>query len=191
MMRKCWCARCGQAFTIARDIVETKIKCGACGYIQPIPEPGDYPLASGPDEASFPPASGPRFPGAAEVKTDRVPRWLRGLAGERSRIQGLCVCLLVISAADLLMTYTLLRKNPSFYESNPIAGWVFSRWNVAGLVLFKFSLIALAIALGEVIERHRPRWGKAVLLVGCLVASYAFIHGFRLYLGHGLLPIGE
>jgi hypothetical protein len=96
-----------------------------------------------------------------------------------------------LSAADLFMTFLLLRTSPTFYESNPVAQWVFQRWNIAGMVLFKFSVIGFVIVLGELIERRRPRWGKAVLLVGCVATAYAFAHGLRLYLGFGGGPAFE
>jgi hypothetical protein len=81
------------------------------------------------------------------------------------------------------MTASLLHAHPAFYESNPLAHWFFARWNLAGMVLFKFSLVAGVIALSELIERRRPGWGKLILWLGCLGALYAFAKGFRLYLG--------
>ena len=57
------------------------------------------------------------------------------------------------------------------------------RWNIAGMVVFKFASIGTAIAIGEFVERRRPGWGKFVLLVGCAAAAAAFWHGLRLYLG--------
>jgi hypothetical protein len=104
---------------------------------------------------------------------------------EPSRVQGLAGLLVILSGADLFMTYALLRTSPRFFESNPLAQWFFVRWNMAGMVAFKFSIIAGVIALAEVIERRRPGRGKFVLLVGCLGAVYAVIVGLRLYLGHG------
>jgi hypothetical protein len=204
-MRKCWCARCGQTLTVASDLVETRIKCEACHYIQPIPESDDYSLDGQPvesesstyalgrvsDQASSP-AVRP-LPDAAlpEVEKARRLRWHGDFHDGASHVQGLSVGLLLISAADLLMTFTLLQKSPAFYESNPIAQWVFVRWNMAGMVMFKFSLIAFVIVLGEIIERRRPRLGKAVLLLGCLATAYAFVHGFRLYMGHTEAPPGD
>jgi hypothetical protein len=62
---------------------------------------------------------------------------------------------------------------------------------MAGMTLFKFGAIALAITLGEVIERRRPGWGQAVLLIGCAATAAVVWHGMRLYMGHGLVPIAE
>lgn len=89
-----------------------------------------------------------------------------------------------LSAADLFMTYRLLWKS-RFYESNPIAQFFFSRWNIAGLTLFKFGLVIFIIVLAEIIERHRPRVGQAILILGCAAATAAAIHGYRLEAEHG------
>jgi hypothetical protein len=81
------------------------------------------------------------------------------------------------------MTFALLRANPAAFESNPVARWFFARWNMVGMVLFKFSVIGCVIALSEFIERRRPGWGRFVLLVGCVGAGYAVYQGLSLYMG--------
>ena len=97
----------------------------------------------------------------------------------------------MLSITDLFVTFTLLRTSHRFYESNPIAMWIFQRWNIAGMTIFKFGAIALAITLGELIERRRPGWGKAVLLIGCAAAAAVVWHGLRLYLGFEPMPMVE
>ena len=99
--------------------------------------------------------------------------------------------LLSLSLTDLFVTFTLLRTSPRFYESNPVALWIFQRWNIAGMTIFKLSAIALAIALSELVERRRPGWGKFVLLVGCAATAAVIWHGLRLYLGFEPMPIAE
>ena len=73
--------------------------------------------------------------------------------------------LIALSAADVLVTYILLRRGPAFYESNPVAHWFFLRWNIAGMAVFKFSAMGLVIVIGEIVERHRPGWGRVLLLI--------------------------
>jgi hypothetical protein len=104
-------------------------------------------------------------------------------------VQGLGTSLIVLSAADLLMTFTLLRKSPLFFESNPFAQWFFVRWNMAGMVFFKFSIIGGVILASEIIERQRPGWGRFVLFIGCVGAAYAIFQGVRLHMGHGMVPL--
>ncbi len=96
------------------------------------------------------------------------------------------VLFVLLSCADLFMTYRLLWQG-HFYESNPIAQFFFARWNIAGLTLFKFGLVIFIILLAEIIERHRPRIGQAILFLGCAAAAAVTFHGFRLQLEHGAL----
>ena len=88
------------------------------------------------------------------------------------------------------MTFTLLRTSHVYYESNPVAGWFFARWNMTGMVVFKFAAIATAIATGEIIEGRRPGMGKLVLVVGCMAAAAVVWHSLRLYMGVSGLPSG-
>lgn len=117
------------------------------------------------------------------------PGWLRSVVFAPGLLQGPSCLLVILSAADLFMTYALLRASPTVYESNPLAQWCFARWNMAGMVGYKFGLIAGVIVLAEIIERHRPRWGKSILHLGSAGAAYAFVYGVRVLLGFsGHLP---
>ena len=68
---------------------------------------------------------------------------------------------------------------------------VLRAWNIAGMVLFKFSIIAAVIVVSEFIERHRRGYGRFVLLIGCLGTAYAVYTGFNLYMGHEVPIQGE
>lgn len=202
MNMRFWCARCGRSYDVPRRLAGRRVRCRACGHVQAIPEPvgpapveavrapSTYALAR---EGPAAPAPAPPRPPAPEShprpRRLRTPSWrehLGEVTGEAGRLQGLSLVLLALSATDLFVTFALLRTSPRFYESNPVALWVFSRWNMAGMTFFKFGAVAVAIALGEVIERRRPGWGKAVLLVGCVATAAVVWHGLRLYMGHGL-----
>ena len=118
-------------------------------------------------------------------RTDHVPHGfehVRPWIFETSQVQGIGAWLVALSAADLLMTFVLLRKSPAYFEANPIAQWFFAKWNITGMVFFKFSMIAGVILLSEIIERNRPGWGRFVLWVGCIGAAYAVFTGGRLYM---------
>ena len=105
--------------------------------------------------------------------------------GPRSLLPWESLILIIVSIGDLLMTYTLLWWSGRFYESNPIADWVLNRWDITGLTLFKFGLVAFIILACETIERHRPRVGRAVLILGILGTLYGIVVGYRLFLEHG------
>lgn len=107
----------------------------------------------------------------------------RRVVSESSRVQGVAVVFLALSAADLFLTFALLQNHPRFVEANPVARWILERWNVAGMVVFKFGLVGFVITLGEVIERRRPGLGRLVLLLGCCVTAFAARRGLGLLLG--------
>jgi Domain of unknown function (DUF5658) len=93
--------------------------------------------------------------------------------------------LIVLSLADLLVTYTLLRRGPAFYESNPVAQWFFARWNIAGMALFKLGTMGFVIVIAEIVERRRQAWGRGLLLASCLATAAVAAYGLRVLLGHG------
>jgi Domain of unknown function (DUF5658) len=107
------------------------------------------------------------------------------LIGQASLVEYESLGLIALSAADVLVTYVLLRRGPAFYESNPVAHWFFSRWNIAGMAVFKFSAMGLVIMIAEIVERHRPGWGRMLLLVSCLATAAVVWYGLRLVLGYG------
>jgi len=182
-----WCPRCGRRYEARPDQIGRRARCSACGMVQKVPEPID-PL-DGPGAYSVAPAD-PLPPPLPQSERNRKregpatdPRRLDPAGG--FRVEGLAVLLLVLSLADLFLTYALLRTSPRFFESNPVAAWVFHRWNIAGMAIFKLAVIGFAIAVAEYIERRRPGAGKLVLAIGCLAAAAVLWHGVRLYLGAG------
>ncbi len=112
-------------------------------------------------------------------------RLVRASAGESSVLGHASLGLILLSAADLLVTHALLRRGPSFYEANPVAQWFFLRWNIAGMTIFKFSAMSLAIVIGEFVERRRPGWGRGILVVSCFATAYVVWRGLKLLLGYG------
>ncbi|HQR41903.1 MAG TPA: DUF5658 family protein [Gemmatales bacterium] len=114
---------------------------------------------------------------------DSWPGWLRPFAAETSRLQGWIILLVLVSMADLIVTYFLLSLNADFYESNPIANWFFKHWNIAGMTFFKFAVVMFVIIVAEVAERQRPGFGKFVLIFGVLVTAAVVTYSVRLYMG--------
>lgn len=116
--------------------------------------------------------------------TEPKTSWYRAYAMENSRLQGWIVALVLVSMADLIMTYFLLSLDANFYESNPIANWFFTKWNIAGMTFFKFAVVAFVIVIAEFVERRRPGYGKFVLLVGIVVTAYVVYYSYNLYQHH-------
>ncbi|QDV37109.1 DUF5658 family protein [Tautonia plasticadhaerens] len=90
--------------------------------------------------------------------------------------------LLLVSILDILLTTALLHRGPQFVESNPIAAWFYMRFNIAGLVAYKFGLIAAVVVIAELVERIKPGRGKFVLRVGILAASGVVVYSVFLHL---------
>jgi hypothetical protein len=119
-----------------------------------------------------------------QVRVGAYPAGSRrfGYALDRSRVEALSLCLIVLSLLDLLVTYVLLYNFfPEVYEANPVAQWFFLRWNILGMTLFKFSLVASVIVMGEVIERHRRGLGQIIMIFACVAASAVVFQGLHIY----------
>jgi hypothetical protein len=194
------CARCGRIFTIAEQLGGRKIRCQSCRQVQRIPifptTPIDEQTAAYPLARELPKATStttPQLGGLAQQspfaisRQSRRTRWhraVRATVGEASLLEFESLALITLSVADVLVTYALLRRGPAFYESNPVAQWFFLRWNIAGMAVLKFSAMGLVIVIGEIVERHRPGWGRVLLLVSCLVTAAVVWYGLRLLFGH-------
>jgi hypothetical protein len=92
--------------------------------------------------------------------------------------------LLLVSILDILLTTALLHRGPQFVESNPLAAWFFRRYNVAGLVLYKFVLISAVVVIAELVERIKPGRGRFVLRIGIIAATAVVIYSIMLHLRH-------
>jgi hypothetical protein len=189
------CSACFREYRAPRAYVGKRARCRACGNVQRIADPdvsstspSAYALEP---ELVLPPSTPPSHPKPPLWRKKRKLGWPEfievGLFHD-SQVQGFACGLVALSAADLFMTFTLLRTSPAFFESNPVAHWFFARWNITGMVAFKFSVIAGVIALSEFIERRRPGWGRFVLLIGCVGAAYAVYKGFNLYMSYEGAP---
>ncbi|MBU0616708.1 MAG: hypothetical protein KKI02_03225 [Planctomycetes bacterium] len=97
------------------------------------------------------------------------------------------VWFIFLAALDIMLTYLILHpvlfpRDVTMTESrgaeeNVVAGWVIERWDVPGMVVFKFVLVAVVVVLCEVIGRHRDatgrriaEWAVAVTVIPVLVA---------------------
>lgn len=108
---------------------------------------------------------------------------------ETSRLQWLILLFLLVSIADLVMTYWLLSYSPNFYESNPVANWFFKNWNMAGMTFFKFGVVAFVVVISEFVERRRVGSGKFVLILGIVVTAAVVAYSVRLFMGYHEQPL--
>ncbi|MEW4567140.1 DUF5658 family protein [Tautonia sp. JC769] len=92
--------------------------------------------------------------------------------------------LILLSVLDVFLTWALLARGPQFIESNPVAAWVFHRYNIKGLVAYKFLLIAGVVVIAEGVEYARAGRGKLVLRIGIIAAAAVVIYSGMLNLRH-------
>jgi hypothetical protein len=58
------------------------------------------------------------------------------------------------------------------------------RWNIAGMVGFKFLAISIAIVACEVVERRRPGVGRRILTLGIVAACGVVAYSVVLFIRH-------
>lgn len=97
-----------------------------------------------------------------------------------------------LSALDLMLTWVILHLGGR--EVNVLADWVIARFNLPGLVAFKFLLVVLVVILCELVGRRRPgtgrrlaRWAVVLSAVPVLVAA-AHLLGLLLRGPHNAFP---
>lgn len=91
------------------------------------------------------------------------PRW-------SVRYPNAYVWFVFLAALDTMLTYLILHpvlfaRDATMTESrgaeeNVFAGWIIERWDVPGMVVFKFALVVVVVVLCEVIGRHRDATGR-------------------------------
>lgn len=77
---------------------------------------------------------------------------------------------LVLSAMDLLLTSVILHLGGR--EVNIIANQVLYNWDLAGLTVYKFLIVALVVVLCEAIGRLEPLTGRRVAACAILITLF-------------------
>jgi len=63
-----------------------------------------------------------------------------------------------VSSLDVILTTVLLHFGAE--EVNLIANWVLGRYDIAGLVVFKFVLVSLVLSICEYVGHRRRKLGQ-------------------------------
>lgn len=183
------CATCGARVSAPADAAGKRGRCRRCGASQRIPaDTSTYALVDSPPVADFAAAASSVRDDARPALAHRTSRdfWSRlfhASARQTSSLEAESAALIFLSLADLMVTYHLLKTGPKFYESNPVAQFFFVRWNIAGMAIFKFSVVGFVVVAGEIVERHRPGLGRFVVLIGCLASCAVVCYGLSLAFG--------
>jgi hypothetical protein len=81
------------------------------------------------------------------------------------------------SAMDVMMTWIVLWRGGR--EVNHWANVILQRWDLTGLVIFRFALVILIILICETIGRRHRTAGKnlatAAIAITCLPVALAFV----------------
>jgi hypothetical protein len=98
---------------------------------------------------------------------------------------------LVVSVLDVVMTYSLLQdmhglgERVTFYESNPVARYFLERWDVAGVVFFKFAMVAIVEIISHVmVMLGRLNLGRRLLEFGTLAVLFTVFYSLLLLFAH-------
>jgi Domain of unknown function (DUF5658) len=96
----------------------------------------------------------------------------------------------LVSVLDVMMTYLLLTDMPQpggrtmFYESNPVANYFLQHWDISGVVIFKFSMVATVEVLAQVIALKNLPAGRRLLEFGTLIVALVVLYSMYLLLWH-------
>lgn len=74
------------------------------------------------------------------------------------RYPGIYTWYVFVSALDVMFTWVLLHFGGE--EVNQVADFVLQRWDLVGLVIFKFMLVMFVICVCEYVGRTRPKMGR-------------------------------
>jgi hypothetical protein len=102
---------------------------------------------------------------------------------------------LIVSVLDVMMTCLLLGDlmgvtgETIFYESNPVARYFFEGWGLAGIIFFKFGMVAFIEVISHIVAIKNVAAGRRLLEFGTLVVSFVVIYSLLLLVSHRpLLP---
>jgi Domain of unknown function (DUF5658) len=97
---------------------------------------------------------------------------------------------LIVSVLDVMMTYMMLSDVPGpegremFYESNPVAHWIWAKWELSGIVAFKFTMVAVVEVIAQIIAVRKLQLGRRLLEFGTLVVALVVLYSMYLMLTH-------
>lgn len=89
-----------------------------------------------------------------------------------------------LNLCDIVATYSLLRRDSRYFESNPIARWFYEGWGFRGMVWFKLAMVVLVVVIAQIVACKRERLAQAVLILGSTVVGAVFVYSYWLGTHH-------
>lgn len=87
-----------------------------------------------------------------------------------------------VSAMDLMLTWIVLTFEGR--EVNPIAAYFITRWSLAGLIAFKFTVMVFVILVCEYVGRRRSRvTGRRLIWIAVIISALPILWSFILLYG--------
>lgn len=86
---------------------------------------------------------------------------------------------ILISGADLFMTYILLRRG-EFREMNPLAAYALKHWNVTGMVCLKFATVTIICVIAQMIALREEKYAQSFLRCATALISIVVLYSFTL-----------
>ena len=86
------------------------------------------------------------------------------------------VWFIFVSALDLMMTWVVLYFGGR--EVNALADFILQRWQLAGMVVYKFALVVFVICICEIVGHFRSKLGRRLAWFGVLITLVPVIVAF-------------
>ncbi len=110
------------------------------------------------------------------------PAWL---SAPPMRYQDGYVWFLLFASLDIILTWYILRKGGT--EVNPLAKLVIERWDLAGAIAFKFSIVLFVVVTCEIVGRHKDHVGRRLTGVAIAMSAFPVVWSLTLLALHGFL----
>ena len=113
----------------------------------------------------------PKSVDATQASIDRPRESISviGLINRHMHYPNAYTWLLLMSALDIMLTWVILYKEGR--EVNPIASYVIDKYDLEGMIIYKFVLILFFIAICEIVGTLRAPTGKVLSRVSVAIAS--------------------
>lgn len=80
-----------------------------------------------------------------------------------------------LSSLDLLMTWLILHLEGR--ELNMVADWIIQRYNLPGIVVFKFGLVMFVLLVCETVGRRRDATGRRLARWAIVLSAFPVLVG--------------
>ena len=97
------------------------------------------------------------------------------------RFENAYTWLVFVSALDIMLTALVLYRGG--YEANALAAAVINRFDLPGMIAYKFCLVAVVIMICEAIARWNVAAGRRFVVAAVIISAYPVAVGFGLLLG--------